>query len=547
MKTNFRFLVATFISIVVASCEPTPFPNGGDPNNGDNSGNNGNTGENSSIVNPAIPYVAPEDRIVAREEFGNFEYFEYNDQGLLAKRTHYRVYDGEDEVVKMRINTTTYSNGTSGESIVEISKGYEDDIYLYKTEDKSNKRRTTSIMNASGRFVEMSHYRMENNGWDEYTEKLSYVSIYTYNTLGNLIGLVENDIINGYNDTYIYTWENGNPKTINYDGDETYNFSFRNEEYVWHGINIYWDLDATDMYGDVEITGRDGMKFANLLDRVYATDPETGETVNLEMVYTFDSKGRVKTVNSKWGEEGEEDYDEEDAVTFYYGDEELPEPPVVPAYLVKQEVVNTNIHMPRSDNDENTYVAIPNAFMTQFTVKNIFSDGTYSVSISTIENKNSFSMSDGVWGHISLTKAEFSELSSLDKPEYYVSLSSHSEDEWISDEYANLIVSYPHIGEIVCPITLNKFENPCYISLYDPSHTDANTSGYYRYYKSFFTEEFLLSKMKVSFELVKNNEDESWEFWTLLHHVDINLWPGLTYNDEATRFTWHVSMEVSKE
>lgn len=209
MKTNFRFLVATFISIIVASCEPTPFPNGGDPNNGDNSGNNGNTGENSSIVNPAVPYVAPEDRIVAREEFGNFEYFEYNDQGLLAKRTYYRVE--EDEVV-MRI--TTYSNGTSEESIVEISKDYEDDIYFYKREDKYNKRRTTSIMNASGRFVEMSHYRMENNGWDEYTEKLSYVSIYTYNTLGNLIGLVENDIIDGYNDTYIYTWENGNPKTI---------------------------------------------------------------------------------------------------------------------------------------------------------------------------------------------------------------------------------------------------------------------------------------------------------------------------------------------
>ena len=543
MKTNFRFLVATFISIVVASCEPTPFPNGGDPNNGDNSGNNGNTGENSSIVNPAIPYVAPEDRIVAREEFGNFEYFEYNDQGLLAKRTHYRVYDGEDEVVKMRINTTTYSNGTSEESIVEISKGYEDDIYLYKTEDKSNKRRTTSIMNASGRFVEMSHYRMENNGWDEYTEKLSYVSIYTYNTLGNLIGLVENDIINGYNDTYIYTWENGNPKTISYDGDATYNFSFRNEEYVWHGINIYWDLDATDMYGDVEITGRDGMKFANLLDRVYATNPETGETVNLEMVYTFDSKGRVKTVNSKWGEEGEEDYDEEDAVTFYYGDEELPEPPVVPAYLVKQEVFNTSIHMPRSD--ENTYRAIPHAFMTQFTVKNIFSDGTYS--FSTIENENSFSMNEGIWESISLTKAEFSELSSLDKPEYSVSLSSHSEDEWIPDEYANLIVSYPHTGGIVFPITLNNFENPCCISLYDPSHTDANTSGYYRYYKSFFTEEFLLSNMKVSFELVKNYEEESWEFWTLIHHVDINLWPGLTYNDEATRFTWHVDIDVSKE
>lgn len=547
MKTNFRFLVATFISIVVASCEPTPFPNEGDPNNGGNSGNNGNTGENSSIVNPAIPYVAPEDRIVAREEFGNFEYFEYNDQGFLAKKTHYRAYDYGSEV-GMRINTTTYSYEgllvKSKESIVEISKNEGEETY-FKTEDTSNGRRTEGVLNASGRFVEMSHYRMENNGWDEYTEKLSDVSIYTYNTSGNLIGLVENDIINGYNDTYIYTWENGNPKTIDYDGDGIYNFSFRNEEYVWHGINIYWDLDATDMYGDVEITGRDGMKFANLLDRVYATDPETGETFYLEMVYTFDSKGRVKTVNSKWGDEGEEFYDEEDAVTFYYGDEELPEPPVVPAYLVKQEVVNTSIHMPRSDNDENTYVAIPNAFMTQFTVKNIFSDGTYSVS--TIENENSFSMHDEVWGSISLTKAEFSELRSLDKPEYYVSLPSHSEDDMIPDEYANLIVSYPHIGEIVCPITLNNWENPCYIYLYDPSHTDANSSGYYRYYKSFFTEEFLLSNMKVSFELIKNNEDESWEFWTLLHHVDINLWPGLTYNDEATRFTWNVGMDVSKE
>ena len=546
MKTNFRFLVATFISIVVASCEPTPFPNGGDPNNGDNSGNNGNTGENSSIVNPAIPYVAPEDRIVAREEFGNFEYFEYNNQGLLAKKTHYRAYDDGSEV-GMRINTTTYSYEgllvKSKESIVEISKNEGEETY-FKTEDTSNGRRTEGVLNALGQFSGISHYRMENNGWDEYTEKLSYVTVYTYNTSGNLIGLVERDA-DGYDDSYTYTWENGNPKTIDYDGDGIYNFSFRNEEYVWHGINIYWDIDATDMYGDVEITGRDGMKFANLLDRVYATDPETGETFYLEMVYTFDSKGRVKTVNSKWGDEGEEFYDEEDAVTFYYGDEELPEPPVVPAYLVKQEVVNTSIHMPRSDNDENTYVAIPHAFMTQFTVKNIFSDGTYSVS--TIENKNSFSMHDGVWGSISLTKAEFSELRSLDKPEYYVSLPSHSEDDMIPDEYANLIVSYPHIGEIVCPITLNNWENPCYIYLYDPSHTDANSSGYYRYYKSFFTEEFLLSNMKVSFELIKNNEDESWEFWTLLHHVDINLWPGLTYNDEATRFTWNVGMDISKE
>ena len=546
MKTNFRFLVATFISIVVASCEPTPFPNGGDPNNGDNSGNNVNTGENSSIVNPAIPYVAPEDRIVAREEFGNFEYFEYNNQGLLAKKTHYRAYDDGSEV-GMRINTTTYSYEgllvKSKESIVEISKNEGEETY-FKTEDTSNGRRTEGVLNALGQFSGISHYRMENNGWDEYTEKLSYVTVYTYNTSGNLIGLVERDA-DGYDDSYTYTWENGNPKTIDYDGDGIYNFSFRNEEYVWHGINIYWDIDATDMYGDVEITGRDGMKFANLLDRVYATDPETGETFYLEMVYTFDSKGRVKTVNSKWGDEGEEFYDEEDAVTFYYGDEELPEPPVVPAYLVKQEVVNTSIHMPRSDNDENTYVAIPHAFMTQFTVKNIFSDGTYSVS--TIENKNSFSMHDGVWGSISLTKAEFSELRSLDKPEYYVSLPSHSEDDMIPDEYANLIVSYPHIGEIVCPITLNNWENPCYIYLYDPSHTDANSSGYYRYYKSFFTEEFLLSNMKVSFELIKNNEDESWEFWTLLHHVDINLWPGLTYNDEATRFTWNVGMDISKE
>ena len=49
----------------------------------------------------------------------------------------------------------------------------------------------------------------------------------------------------------------------------------------------------------------------------------------------------IKRCFEEDGEEGEEDYDEEDAVTFYYGDEELPEPPVVPAYLVKQEVFNT--------------------------------------------------------------------------------------------------------------------------------------------------------------------------------------------------------------
>ena len=100
---HFRFLAAAFALVAVASCEGLP---GTGNENEDNNGDGGNT-----VVN-TLPYVEPQDRIVARQygEDGPIEYFEYNSTGQLSRMTTYRdrAYDGSsDDAVS--IITTDYS------------------------------------------------------------------------------------------------------------------------------------------------------------------------------------------------------------------------------------------------------------------------------------------------------------------------------------------------------------------------------------------------------------------------------------------------------
>ena len=175
------------------------------------------------------------------------------------------------------------------------------DTYICKEEDLSNIRWTEGVLGASGRLATVSHYRNEHDWFhDKYTRYLSALETYTHDANGNLLGVVERyDSGDGgeleYEDSYVYAWENGNPKYIDYGEGEKYNFSFREEEYVWPGVNIYYDLDATDFYGDVHITGLDGRKWANLLDKVYAINPETNEESYMKILLGPQKKSKVRT------------------------------------------------------------------------------------------------------------------------------------------------------------------------------------------------------------------------------------------------------------
>lgn len=538
MKTDLKILAAVVALMAVASCDE--MPGGG---NGDENGGNG-----APIVN-ALPYVAPEDRIVAREEFGNFEFFEYNQQGLLTKRTKYVNHlDYDNGTFTVRTVEYTYKGllVESKETSYEIYRPSEYDQIretagadvLLRKDDKSNRRESEALLNADGRFTAVSHYRYDYDFDDNPTRYLDYATAYTYNASGNLIGTVERH--NGYTDTMAYTWENGNPKTIDYDGDSIYTFSFREEEYVWPGMNIYWDLDATDYYGDVDITGMDGMKFANLLHSVSATVPETGKTFSMEMVYTFDAKGRVKTVNSKLIEDGEEYYDADDAVVYYYGDETVPQINV-PTYLVRQECIGAVMAMPDSETGSGSTVD-PNGFKMTYHVKNIFSDGreTYS----TCDRSGEFSFGGDPLIASDITRAELQSLRSLTNPETYVDLSSHLFDsEWIHrDVVANVVSNYPGIGDVVCEMNFyghSDYRNPFVISLYDGEQVDN------RYCYEDFTEDFLRSRIQVSCEVKKTNEGDNYETWKLSHHIDLNLWPDRPV--PAERYTYHKYLGVPKE
>jgi hypothetical protein len=549
MKTNFKVLAAAVALMAVASCEE--LPGGGIGNGGENGGDNG-----APIVN-TLPFVAPEDRIVAKREGSRIEYFEYNQQGLLSKITNYRkTYNHEEGVMT---TTTSFSYEgllvKSNTTVFDVYKPYEGDqlytsagegVYV-KEENYYERRRTEGVLNAAGRLVGMTEYGCEYDSW-EYTTKeyLRKATAYTYDDNGNLLGFVKRryESTDGNNPSSdfscMYTWENGNPKSMNYDGDGIYNFSFRDEEYVWPGMNLYWDLDATDVYGDVDITGLDGMKFANLLHRVSAVNPQTNEEVAMEMVYTFDTKGRVKTVNYKWFEEGEEWYDEDDAVEFYYGDETLPAAPVtVPVYLVKQVGIGANMSMPDSEIGTGS-VADPNGFKITYHIKNVYSNASETYVTCARDGQLNF-YADWLTAN-DITREQFNTLRSVTSPETYVEMSNHLfDDNWISEPVAKVISRYPVIGEVICDMQLNdgSSSNPFLISLYDEEQ------GNFDYAYTGFSEDFLRSRIKVSCQMKKTNDWDDYENWEFSHHIDVNLWPDSPA--PAERFTWSMNIGVPKE
>lgn len=546
MKTDLKILAAVVALMAVASCDE--MPGGGLGNGGGNGDENGGNG--APIVN-TLPYVAPEDRIVAREEFGNIEFFEYNQQGLLTKRTYYNNHL-DDDIGTFTIRTVEYSY----KGLLVESKGTRCEIYrpseydqiretagadvLLGREDKYNRWESEALLNADGRFTAMSYYRYEPDIDDNPTRYLAYATAYTYNASGNLIGTVERH--NGYTDTMAYTWENGNPKTIDYDGDGIYTLSFREEEYVWPGMNLYWDLDATDVYGDVDITGLDGMKFANLLHRVSAVNPQTNEEVAMEMVYTFDAKGRVKTVNYKWIEEGEVWYDEDDAVEFFYGDETLPAAPVtVPTYLVRQEYVDSRVQ--QTVLSDGGLLVNREAFSVWKKIKNVFSDGSTSFYEWTTSCGMYPKNDDGMHGYFEISRAELEQLKAAKNPAVNVSVYGVGE---AYANYATAEVEFPVIGVVDMNIVINSDSDPLGVSLYDseePSHWKTY------WIKTLLREEQLEKLIKYDWEIHQGTDaTDGTELWymTLYMYTDFG-WDTGDLNPEKYGDWYHCTFNVPKE
>lgn len=554
MKTNFKVLAAAVALMAVASCDE--MPGGGVGNGGENGGDNGGNG--APIVN-TLPFVAPEDRIVAKREGSRIEYFEYNQQGLLSKITNYRnTYNHEEGVMT---TTTSFSYEgllvKSNTTVFDVYKPYEGDqlytsagegVYV-KEENYYERRRTEGVLNAAGRLVGTTEYGCEYDSWESTTkEYLRNATAYTYDDNGNLLGFVKRryESTDGNNPSSdfscMYTWENGNPKSMNYDGDGIYNFSFRDEEYVWPGMNLYWDLDATDVYGDVDITGLDGMKFANLLHRVTATNPETNEEFAMEMVYTFDAKGRVKTVNYKWLEEGEEWYDEDDAVEFFYGDETLPAAPVtVPTYLVRQEYVDSRVQQTVLS-DGGLFVN-REAFSVWKKIKNVFSDGSSSFYEWTTSCGMYPQNDDGMHDYFEISRAELEQLKAAKKPAVNVSVYGVGE---AYANYATAEVEFPVIGIVDMNIVINSASDPLGVLLYDseePSHWKTY------WIKTLLREEQLEELIKYDWEIHQGTDaTDGTELWhmTLYMYTDFG-WDTGGLNPEKYGDWYNCTLNVPKE
>ena len=530
MKTSFKLLMTALVAVSVISCDELP---GG----GSDNGGNGDGPGSGSVA--ALPYVAPEDRIVAREEFGNIEYYEYDQQGRLAKITCCRKYDSEVETVSYRTTTFSYEG-----LLVQIRKSdvvYEKlgeydslvqstgkDTFLNKGEDLDNIRWTEGVLNAYGRFSAMTYYRNEHDGFhNEYKKYCSGVAIYTYNSEGNPISVVEKDFNadgtqNGTPDACLYSWKDGNVEYLDWEDDVRLTFSFLDTEYVWPGVNIYYDLDATDFYGDVDPTGLDGFKWANLLDKVSVKNPKTNQEEYCQMVYTYDAKGRVKTVNYKWCAGGEEYFDEDDAVTFYYGDEDLPESPVsVPVYLVKQEYVSHQMDLHKL-NDVDGYLGDATAFDIIIKLRNVFSDG--STKEYTQVNFGDVSLfGENHYAH-DITPADLDELRSYSGPNLSV-----LHGQYQSENYLMAVCDYPVIGEIEQPIMLRQ-ANESYLDPQEYVIYDQSEGGMVTKKLDIFTADFLRSKMNASYTLskVESWTDDSCELWRLEQTITLNLWNNMT-------------------
>ena len=527
MKTNFKILAAAVALMAVASCDE--LPGGGIDNGGDNGGNG------APAVN-TLPFVAPEDRIVAKREGSRIDYFEYNQQGLLSKITNYRnSYNYEDGVL---VTTTTFSYEgllvKSNTSVFDVHKPSEGDqlhvsagadVYV-KDEVFYDERCTEGVLNASGRLTGKTEYGYTYDSW-EYKKKeyLSSVIAYTYDAGGNLAGFVkrryESTDSNNPSSDYscLYTWEGGNPKSINYDGEGVYSMSFREEEYTWPGLNLYWDLDATDVYGDVDVTGLDGMKFANLLHRVTAANPETNEEVAMEMLYTFDTKGRVKTVNYKMFAEGDEWYDEDDAVEFYYGDETLPAAPVtVPVYLVRQEYVNSRVQ--QTILPDGSHLVNREAFSMWKQIKNVFSDGSTALYEWTTSCGLYPNNQGEIVGFYEISRAELAQIRNAGNPKVQANIIGST-----GSEYAVAGVEFPVIGTVDMQIEING-DNPLGILLYD-SEEPSHWKNYW--INEPLSEERLESLIKYEWTLTQGSDaTDGTELWhlQLYMYADFGWAPG---------------------
>lgn len=542
---HFRFLAAAFALVAVASCEGLP---GTGNENEDNNGDGGNT-----VVN-TLPYVEPQDRIVARQygEDGPIEYFEYNSTGQLSRMITYRdrAYDGSsDDAVS--IITTDYSYKgllfKENKSVGIIYKPSDEASEYLKKDDISNSRRAEGVLNASGRFVGLTDYRYEYDYWNhEYTEYISGVTAYTYDAYGNLLGVVErNDRGDGgeleLEHSYVYAWENGNPKYIDYGEGEKYHFSFREEDYEWPGMNIYWDLDATDFYGDVHITGLDGLKFANLLDKVSATNPETGKIVSVQMVYTFDAKGRVKTIAYKFIDGDDVYYEDDEDVIFYYGDEAVPPVPVeIPKYLVKQEYVSHQMGLHKL-NDGSGYAAEAGGFDINIKIRNVFSDGS-TTEYTQVNYGNVYVEGNGLLRGWDITREELNELRSYSGANLSV---LHGQNEFGQNSLM-AVCSYPVIGDIELPVVL-RGNNDISIDPQEYVIYDQSEGGMVTRKLDIFTPEYLRSIMRARWTLskVETFTDESSELWRLDQTITLNLWPDQQIPDASA--TVYIDMYIPKE
>lgn len=542
---HFRFLAAAFALVAVASCEGLP---------GTGNENEGNNGDGGNTVVNTLPYVEPQDRIVARQygEDGPIEYFEYNSTGQLSRMITYRdrAYDGSsDDAVS--IITTDYSYKgllfKENKSVGIIYKPSDEASEYLKKDDISNSRRAEGVLNASGRFVGLTDYRYEYDYWNhEYTEYISGVTAYTYDAYGNLLGVVErNDRGDGgeleLEHSYVYAWENGNPKYIDYGEGEKYHFSFREEDYEWPGMNIYWDLDATDFYGDVHITGLDGLKFANLLDKVSATNPETGKIVSVQMVYTFDAKGRVKTIAYKFIDGDDVYYEDDEDVIFYYGDEAVPPVPVeIPKYLVKQEYVSHQMGLHKL-NDGSGYAAEAGGFDINIKIRNVFSDGS-TTEYTQVNYGNVYVEGNGHLRSWDITREELNELRSYSGANLSV---LHGQNEFGQNSLM-AVCSYPVIGDIELPVVL-RGNNETHIDPQEYVIYDQSEGGMVTRKLDIFTPEYLRSKMRARWTLskVETFTDESWDQWIWEQTITLNLWPDQQIPDASA--TVFIDMYIPKE
>ena len=491
-------------------------------------------------LNP-LPNVDPADRIVARQVGNTIERFEYNSRGQVSKITEYRSdYLNEGE---MREQVTTYSYEgllvKSNRSVYHYRKVVSDGNYGWlvesvgegayvKEEQKTEAIRTEGVLNASGRLTSNKKYRTEYD-WvdDKYNEVLSEEITYTYAADGSLAGVIEHNVQEGRSSSYSLSWENGNIQWVEHSVDERYTLTYRKDEYKWPGINLYWDCAYEDFYGEMDIAGLDGKKFKNLHDRVSATNPNTGLTAYCEMVYTFDSKGRVKTMNYRFNGKDDED----DMITFYYGDDVCPQVST-PVYLVKQEPAGVVLRPYAQEGDS---FCDATTFTLWKSVRSILSDGSEKAYKYITSGRLVIDVDHGLMIGHDLTREELDQVCNMETPALRISMNTTVADSPAAT-LATVTVDYPVIGEI--PMYVNFYDgfDPQYVELYDTQRAGSRNHGRYVHKYDVFTHSLLTSAIKGHWSVFKRVDGESqdgsrYEIWQFDHELMYNLWrdvyPGM--------------------